>query len=286
MKKILMLFVSLLGLALFAVTDADARRLGGGSSLGKQYSVPSQPSRGPASSPLASAQQKAVPPTGARPSGASRWLGPLAGLAAGGLLAALLFGDSFQGLQILDFLLIAALVIGGVMLFRAMRRGVPQPAGAGALGGAYPSAVPRSMPLDLGGETAPAEGGEAPDWFDEAGFVEGAKGHFVRLQEAWDRGDFSNIREYTTPELFDELTRERSRLGSATHDTEVVTLEARLAGIRRDGDQVVASILFSGLIREDRDGRPEPFRELWHVSHLWAGREGDWHLSGIQQVTD
>ena len=286
MKKMLLLVVSLLGLALFALTDADAKRLGGGSSLGRQYSAPSQPSRSQGAAPAASAQSKALPPTGARPSGASRWLGPLAGLAAGGLLAALLFGDGFQGVQVLDLLLIAGLVLGAVMLFRAMRRGAPQPAGAGALGGAYPSAAPRSLPLDLGGSMESVEVNEAPPWFDEAGFVDGAKGHFVRLQEAWDRGDLSNIREYTTPDLFDALTSERARLGQATHDTEVVTLEAHLAGIRRDEDRVVASVLFSGLIREERNGRPEPFRELWHVSHPWGSREGDWHLAGIQQVTD
>jgi predicted lipid-binding transport protein (Tim44 family) len=41
-------------------------------------------------------------------SGASRWLGPLAGLAAGGLLASMFMGDGFQGMQIMDFLIMAS----------------------------------------------------------------------------------------------------------------------------------------------------------------------------------
>jgi predicted lipid-binding transport protein (Tim44 family) len=210
----------------------------------------------------------------------------LAGIAAGGLLAAMLFGDGFDGLQVLDLLLFAALAVGAVMLFRRMRRGAPQLAGAGALGGGYGQPVPKDLPLVDSQSAAPAVGFDAPAWFDESGFVGGAKRHFVALQAAWDQGDLGSLREYATPELLDELTRERTRLGAERHETEVVTLEAALAGIRRDGDQVVASILFSGLIREGHDARPEPFREIWHVAHAWESAAGDWLLTGIQQVSD
>ncbi len=286
MKQIIWFFVGLLGISLLTQGDAEARRMGGGSNVGKQYSVPAQPAR-PAGSPATAATpSKPMSPAGAPASGASRWLGPLAGIAAGGLLAAMLFGDGFDGLQVLDLLLFAALALGAVMLFRRMRRGAPQLAGAGALGGGYSPPVPKDLPLGASGSAAPAVGFDAPAWFDESGFVGGAKRHFVALQAAWDQGDLGSLREYATPELLDELTRERTRLGAERHETEVVTLEAALAGIRRDGDQVVASILFSGLIREGHGARPEPFREIWHVAHAWESAAGDWLLTGIQQVSD
>ena len=119
---ILALFVTTLALSAIPFEDAQAKRFGFGKNLGKQYnSAGSAKPRSPATTP---GGQQAAGKAGARTSGASRWLGPLAGLAAGGLLASLFFGDAFEGLQILDFLLIAGLLFGGVALFRAMRKRV------------------------------------------------------------------------------------------------------------------------------------------------------------------
>ena len=288
--KILFAFV----LALFAATlvtlpDAEARRFGGGMNLGKQYK--SMPRSAPRQSQQA-APNRSQAATGAagRTSGAGRWLGPLAGLAAGGLLASLFFGDAFEGLQIMDILLIGALVVGGVMLFRAMRRGAPVPAAAASYGG--PAGGGKSpdrglMLPDLGAAPADAQGegqDEAPPWFDDSTFLEGAKTHFIRLQAAWDQADFRDIREYTTPQLFAELQRERQRLGEESQYTEVVTLDAEIAGVRRDGDQAVASILFSGLIREEQSETADSFREIWHVQHDWDSGKGDWFIAGVQQA--
>ncbi|MCG6861757.1 MAG: 39S ribosomal protein L45 [Chromatiaceae bacterium] len=285
-------------LALFAVTmvtlpDAEARRFGGGMSLGKQFkSTPrTTPRQAQSAAPRGS---QATAGAAGRTSGASRWLGPLAGLAAGGLLASLFFGDAFDGLQIMDILLIGALIFGGLMLFKAMRRGSPAPAraGAGAYGGPVPGGrdpASSMIPPNLGvpTEEAPlADDDEAPPWFDSPGFLEGSKTHFIRLQAAWDQADFRDIREYTTPQLFAELQRERNRLGEEAQYTEVVTLNAELTGVRRDGDQVVASILFSGLIREEQSATANPFREIWHVQHDWENRDGDWLITGVQQVSE
>jgi len=87
-----------------------------------------------------------------------------------------------------------------------------------------------------------------------------------------------------TPELFAELERERSRLGEQAQHTEVVTLDAQLVTVRRDGDLVVASVLFSGLIREEQDATADPFRETWHVQHDWESSAGDWLIAGVQQA--
>lgn len=292
MKTLFVFMLALFVATIMILPDAaKAKRFGGGRSLGKQYQ--SMPSTAPRRTPRAIPGRSQAAGAAGRTSGASRWLGPLAGLAAGGLLASLFFGDAFRGLQIMDILLVAALIFGGLMLLKAMRRGRPATAGAGA-GGAYGGPVtggggpvPGPLSPDLGDPTRvePAMGDdEAPTWFDAPGFLEGAKTHFIRLQTAWDQADFRDIRDYTAPEFFTELERERGRLGGGTQHTEVVTLDAELIGIRRDGDHVVASILFSGLIREEQNTTADPFQETWHVQHDWENGTGDWLIVGIRQV--
>jgi len=258
--------------------DAEAKRLGGGLNLGKQTSSYSRSSTTTNTRNTSSTAQSSTR------SGASRWLGPLAGLAAGGLLASLLFGDGFEGLQMLDFLLIAGLLFLGFKLFRMYRQGTAQPAGAyGTPGSGFrlDQGLGASGGIQQGFDSAPAQ--ERPAWLDEQAFVTGAKTHFIRLQAAWDKGDLRDIREYTTPELFAELQMERMRLGQETHYTEVMTLNAELVAIQREEDRVVASIRFSGLIREEQGAQAQNVSEIWNVVHGWDSPDGDWLIAGIQQ---
>ncbi len=286
MKILSSLIAAFFVLTTLMVIDAEAKRFGAGRSLGKQYSMPrSTPSQIPSSGygrPAPSIAPAAAPQ---KKSGISRWLGPLAGLAAGGLLASLFFGDAFEGFQAMDFLLIAALAIGGFLLFRAMRRKqAPAPASAVS----YPSSAP-SVEEDIHGAPAsppPSGVEEVPDWFDGPAFLEAAKTHFLRLQAAWDQGDFRDIREYTTPQLFAELQQEYQRLGGTSQFTEVVRLDAQVLWVRREGDLVVVSVDFSGLIREEEQGTAKRFHEIWHVQHPWDTSQGDWLISGIQQVEE
>jgi len=289
MNILLVFVVALFAATLVTLPDAEARRFGGGLNLGKQFK--STPRAAPRQTQqTAPGRSQAAPGAAGRTSGASRWLGPLAGLAAGGLLASLFFGDAFEGMQIMDILLIGALIVGGIMLFKAMRRGSPTPVGAGPYGGPAGGGKDPTHGLllpNLGSAAAAASTediDEAPPWFDGPAFLEGAKTHFIRLQAAWDEADFRDIREYTTPQLFAELQRERQQLGDGQQYTEVVTLEAEIAGVRRDGDQAVASILFSGLIREEKSATADPFQEIWHVQHDWGSRDGDWRIAGVQQA--
>ncbi|EBV3304422.1 hypothetical protein DOH45_25815, partial [Salmonella enterica subsp. enterica serovar Enteritidis] len=98
--------------------DANAKRFGGGKSSGSapihqtRQATPTTPAAAPAAAP-----GRAAPAA----SGASRWLGPLAGLAAGGLLASMFMGDGFEGFQIMDFLIVA-LIAFLVFRFIAARR--------------------------------------------------------------------------------------------------------------------------------------------------------------------
>ncbi len=287
MKKWLIFALTLLlGSALF-ITEVHAKRFGGGKSFGKQYNSYSSSKKSQSSSTTNTATTGAAANAG-RSSGMGRWLGPLAGLAAGGLLASLFFGDAFEGLQIMDILLFAGLIFGGLMLFKAMRaKSAPRAAGAGPFGAAPPvygqgqNAANTDEPTAMHG----TDSGEAPAWFDAAGFANGAKTHFIRLQAAWDKGDFRDIREYTTPEMFAELQREFENLGASGHHTEVMMLNAQLLGTRRESDRVVASVHFTGMLREEQNAGGNELSEIWHVVHDWDQAQGDWLIAGIQQAT-
>jgi len=296
MKTVLTFVLALLTVSVLAIPDAEAKRMGGGSNLGRQTTMPKQ-AQTPAAAPTQAQRPGAAAPAA---SGASRWLGPLAGLAAGGLLAAMFFGGAFEGMAAMDWMLIAAMAIGAFFLFRALRRRAatgPIPA-MGRMGPAgVPTGVPAGAPTGAAGygdrsgfEPRPAAAAatsgqsEAPSWFDGPGFAAGAKSHYIRLQAAWDKADWTDIRTYTTPALFAELQAEHHRSATEGQETEVVRLNAELLQVQRDGDQVLASVRFSGLIREEAKGPAEPFDEVWHVQHAWASPDGDWLISGIQQV--
>lgn len=300
MKTVLLsMFIILSGMVML-IPDADARRLGGGKNLGSSAPAPSGQQALPRPMPqqqMQSAQPQNPPLAANRAGGASRWLGPLAGLAAGGLLASLFFGDAFEGFQWMDFLLLAALVIGGIMLFKALRAKAavsgprPAPAAAGPAGaGAGPASAPQAFETPaigsgLGGYPgAAATVGPRPAWFNEQDFLRAAKTHFVRLQAAWDAGDMKDIREYTTPELFAELTLERQSYQGEPQFTEVVSLDAELLDmVTTERDKVVASVRYSGLIREERGAEPHPFSEIWHVERALNDPQADWYVAGIRQ---
>ncbi len=286
MQKILLtLMVALFSVSLVTV-EAEAKRLGGGKSLGRSSPSYSRQAT-PPSAPAAAPRQGAAPR-----SGASRWLGPLAGLAAGGLLAAMLFGDGFEGFQFLDFILLIALVVGAVMLFKMLRNrsAAQRPTPVGASGQQYaPSGPPVAPEIGSGlghGNAPPPPPAPRPAWFDEAEFLRAAKSHFIRLQAAWDKGDMEDIREYTTARMFSELTLERQALDNQPQFTEVVNLDAHLEGLDTESGKVVATVRYSGLIREDRDAEPQPFTEYWIIERSTNQADANWYVAGIQQDED
>ena len=84
--------------------NADARRIGGGGAIGMQRSLPARPPAALPARPAAPVAQPAPAPTAAAAAATPRrsWLGPIAGLAAGIGLAALMshlgFGAAFGNL--------------------------------------------------------------------------------------------------------------------------------------------------------------------------------------------
>jgi len=276
------LIVSLIALALGALTladDAQAARLGGGRSLGSQRQMTTPPKQ--ASAP--SQQQPAAAP---QPAGQNRWLGPLAGLAAG-LGLGWLFAQGGFGSAVGAILMavLAGVLVLAVLRFlsRGRSRGSQyQYAGLGD------ETVPAPPPSQLPGDT-----GARPDFrsqfvpnipssFDVESFTKEAKRNFLRLQEANDRGDLVRLRQVTTQEMFDALQAD-AKARAAGEQTDVVTLNASLLELVTEGDLHWASVRFSGAIREDAKAAAEPFEEIWNLCKPVSGSSG-WLLAGIQQT--
>ena len=129
------------GAMLTASFDAEARRMGGGKSFGRQSSNITQ-QRQAVTPPAAAATPRAAAPAAgaaaagtAAKSGASRWLGPIAGIAAGLGIAALLshLGMSGAFLEMMSSLALIALLVFGVMfIVRRLRAGAARTATQGA----------------------------------------------------------------------------------------------------------------------------------------------------------
>lgn len=297
MRKLLSVAIALIGLTLIAV-DADARRMSGGRSIGKQrqaispqQAAPRTPAQQQQAAPGNPAQQQAAPttPPAQQPSGMSRWLGPLAGLAIGAGLASLFLNNGLAG-ALGGLLVIAALVAGAMLLFRLLRggRAAVQPlryAGAGALGGRDVPA-PGSVP-SIGGaaSAAPHSVAAATRWpadFDADQFVRHARLNFVNLQAAYDRRDLTAIRDFLASELYKEIEADMQATPDAPK-SEIVTLNAEVLDVASEDGLYVVSVRFHGLIREGAGRDAEPFSEIWHLEKPLAGRSG-WIVSGIQQA--
>ena len=270
-KWLLAVSVALLG-ATLAINDADARRMGGGRSLGAQRNVTAPPAQTPAKP----AQQQAAPqqnPQAAPASQGSRWGAILGGLAIGGLLGYLFAGNGIFGL-----VLLALLAVGiGLALRAAMRRREEaRPMQLAGLAGETVSAPPRPQAaLAAARSRAP----QVPAGFDMSGFLRTAKMQFIRLQAANDSGRMDEIREFTTPEMFEEL-RADAQPGS---QTDVVALNADLLELAQEKDSYWASVRFSGMVREEKAAEPVGFEEVWNLVKPADGSSG-WLLAGIQQM--
>jgi predicted lipid-binding transport protein (Tim44 family) len=298
MKRLLALaLVVLAATAVLGVATAEAGRLGGGRSFGAQRQAIPPPVRSPnvaPASPSAPAQTMA-PKAAPAATGASRWLGPIAGLAAGIGLAALLshFGLS-EGFA--SILMLALLVFGAIFLVRMFlgrreaTRAPMQYAGAGPAGSVTslpPATLDRSLAFEpvMGGATAAAEppsSGRFPAGFDTAPFVAQATQQFRKVQAAYDAGDRKALADVLTPEMYAEIDREIAARG--THvPTEVDSLEATVLDVSTEGGSHWASVHFQGMLREDGAVLAKPFDEIWNLVKPVDGKTG-WMLAGIRQM--
>lgn len=257
------LFIGLVAIGLF-IQSAEAKRFGGGKSFGynRAFSNPQHASRTPSSAPQNAPAR-------------NKWLAPLAGLAAGGLLASLFMGHG-MGSGILSWIMILA---AAFFIWRLISR---------------LKTNNRPMPMQQAFQTEPVANfrpsetihdtsytPHASMGFDETAFLRTAKTTFIRLQAAYDHKNLSDIREFTAPEVFAEIQMQLHERGDARNQTDVIQIDARLLDLAIESDKLTASVGFSGLIREEENAQPTEIKEIWHFDKIKS--QDNWLLTGIQQ---
>ena len=320
----LLLAVVLVGVFTF---DAEARRLGGGKSMGRQSSNVTQrqatpPAAAPGNPSQSAATAGAVGAGTAAAGAAARkpWGAMVGGLAAGLGLAwlahSLGLGPAFA--NFLLFMLLGVVILAVIGMIRRSRAGAQGQGLAYQGAGAANPVTPRQYnPTKVGndasarpweGQAAQFDAGAAgaaggsmigsalsgsqswgvPADFDIAGFTEAAKRNFITLQDAWDRSDIPALRAMMTDDMLTEIQsqlaeRERTATPGQVNKTDVVMLEAQLLGIEELDDAYMASVEFSGMIREEPSAGPSPFREVWNMTKPRSGR-GGWLVAGVQAL--
>lgn len=66
--------------------------------------------------------------------------------------------------------------------------------------------------------------------------------------------------------------------------TEVVPINADFADVITDSVLVIASVRFTGLIREETHAPAESFSEIWHIQKSESQPGAAWFVAGIQQA--
>lgn len=304
--------------------DVQAKRLGGGKAAGMQRNMPARtaPDAPPAKPATPAQGQQAAPANAAAATPAAatppkrNWMGPLAGLAAGLGIAALLSHFGLGGAAA-NFLMIALLLAGGAFLvmFLLRRFGggmnrTPALAGAGAGSSGNTSAwqpAQRVEPTPLAPEplqrnsldtstatTAPAATAVAADTgitrafvpaaFDSDGFARTAKMIFIRLQAAHDTADLEDLKRFTTPELFASLRLDIQERGTAAQTTDVVKVDTEVLDVANEAERQVVSVRFHGQLVEEKGAAPTDFNEVWHLVKPHDDSRS-WAIAGIEQMS-
>ena len=317
MKMLTMMLSAVMALTLsFAAADTQAARLGGGKSVGKQSSNVTQKQAAPAPAPAAPAAPAVAPK---KPWGAM--LGGLAaGLGLAWLASSLGLGGAFSQIILFALLALVVMVVGGFLYRKFKSSGNNgQAQSPYAFQGAGQATTPKSYsPENVGNDASArpwernsivsetnkisneAGGGSmigsslmgsqswgVPAGFDAEGFLKACKANFLTLQDAWDKSDIHNLRAMMTDEMIGQikvqLSERESHTGAAVNKTDVQMLDAKLLGIEELADVYMASVEFSGMIREDMSAGASPFREVWNMTKPRNGT-GGWLVAGVQAL--
>ncbi|MBI5580221.1 MAG: Tim44 domain-containing protein [Deltaproteobacteria bacterium] len=270
---------------------AEAARLGGGGSFGSRPSyqrsapAPSLSPTSPQSQPGLGQQN----PLGASAPIGGRWGGMLGGLVMGGLIGSLLFGGGhgFGGPGLLDIILLG----GGLLLlmrYLRSRKTVAQSASATGFTDPFHERSTQQGWGSSGDGEATLQPSPAtppiPPGFDQGEFMKGAQTIYTRMQSSWDKRDLEDIRKFTSPEVYAEISRQAQE-DPQPGRTEILLVNARLLEVRSVDNQEIASVLYDVMMREgDADKLAKQVREVWHFSRDEKATGSFWRLEGIQQV--
>ncbi|WP_293660093.1 Tim44-like domain-containing protein [Rhodoferax sp. OV413] len=267
-----------------------------------------------------SANSAAAKPAAAAQPPSRPWGAMLGGLAAGlglaWLASSLGMGEAFGNILMFGLLALGVMLAIGWFMRRRKPAQSSSPFAFEGAGGAPVQDAPNYRAENVGNDAsarpwerstmafeapqASASGGSiigsglmgsqnwgVPDGFDTEGFLQSAKANFVTLQAAWDRSDVAALRAMMTDDMTREIQTQlgerETHTGAGQNRTDVVMIEARLLGIEELSDEYMASVEFSGMIREEPSAGPSPFREVWNMTKAKSGNSG-WLVAGVQAL--
>ncbi|WP_221797480.1 Tim44 domain-containing protein [Oceanobacter mangrovi] len=286
--------VAALFLVLAMVQPAEAAKRFGSGGFGKSFSTaPTQQKSQPASRQDNTQNNLQQQPA----KSASKGLmgGLLGGLLAGGLFAYLLGSGAFDGIQLMDILLLALV---GFVIFKLLRRSRPAPQQqhyqAAGQGQSPFQQQPQqrqdfmsepSNRVDVSSMMSPGNSGtpmNLPADFDQIAFIGGALDHYRKVQQAWNDGDLETIREYVAPELYTALAEQRQAMNDAPPKTEVLDLAADIVRADQVGSIRQISVLFRGRARDLGDGSEDGIFDTWHLERDMSVDNAPWLVVGIE----
>ncbi|MDA9557043.1 TIM44-like domain-containing protein [Vibrio sp.] len=302
--KRLFSFVALLMVAVVMSPVTEAKKFGGGKSFGKSFKTAPAPKSKPQDT---STIQKGSPAGQSSKKGLMGGL--LGGLLAGGLLAALFAGGAFEGMQFMDILIMALIAFIGFKILRKvlaskqgsmnqsrMNPGNQKP----AFGAQAPTEAPSfdkpqhaQFKQATDNTNAPVSGGfgsasmasdvphNYPPGFDQTAFISGSREHYKTIQSAWNENELDKIQEYVSPEIFNELSKERATLDGQQH-TEVMFVDAEIVRANHNRTTAELSIQFSGRYRDTVESVEEDIKDVWHLERDLMLPNAPWLIVGIE----
>lgn len=297
MKKFLLALVLMLSLSSMVAGDVYARRFGG-MSFGRQSMNIGRPApMGRSMSQTKATQQTQQRANTAKAAGTqtagSRWGGflggALLGLGLGALLGHFGIGGDMAGIISTILMLVIIFYVVRFIFRRFFRRNQEQTRPVYARGrddydqdrGFNTPEIGSGISQGSASETRPTW--SIPADFDTSGFLREAKGYFFRLQAAWDKGDLNDIHGFTSPEMFAEIRLQLIERGNEPNITIVEDLQADLLGIETFNHEYMASVKFSGRIKDGVSGHSEYFEEVWNMTKPIDESKG-WVLAGVQEI--
>lgn len=302
------------------VCDALAKRVANGQTVGQtppRHTHPREAGRDSPAMPVASVAGPSFNATGSSvrhatgspldsgpASARSRWLAPMAGLAAGvglsGLAASVGLAEELAGLVTLAVLL--ATLAAGYAFWRQRRRPVRQmmrlPTYAyGAVGQEAMVAQQYWLHRDADvqrphapvvrpphGADSAAGFGHIPPQLNVTEFEREARALFQRMQSAYDNGRIEQLREFTGSEMFERIHGQIAGRELPRNPTEQLRLDVELLAHERRGEFEHASVRYIGQVREADAGGVVPFDEVWNLSRPADGLAA-WTLVSVQPLT-
>lgn len=258
-------------------TLAEAKRLGGGRSIGNKSSISRSFSAMKQQTPQR--QQQA---TNTRPSFGGMG-GLLTGLLAGTLLGSFLGGGAFAHFGILDILLFGLMVFFLYTLFA--RRRLSQSteyqyvATEQQNSSVWEHLAGTDGDDDKENQTSTLHNGGIEN-FDTEDFLKGAKILFTRMQESWATRDLEDIKKFTTKTLFDDITQQAHE-DPTPSPVVVIHIQAELTGTQVLEEEESADVLFRATLQEDE--ATTNISEIWRFTRT-KHSDSSWKLDGITQV--